>query len=673
MRIRFHSNAAYKDLRKFFRNRLPTVRTLQRWLRCVDCSPGITQVALDAIKEKAESYKKEGKELLLCLISDEMGVRKHVQWNTEKCSFDGFSTNASISSKERTNENSIAKDALVFMAVGPNFKIPVAYFMLSGLDGTDRAVLTREVIRSIDQTSARVISLTSDALYANISVFTALGADFKNGKSFFPRPSNGRERIYAIFDPPHMLKLVRQYFSESYLHHENDHLNWEFIKLLAERQGTENFDIGHKLTHNNINWHLKPMSVKYAAQTMSCSVADALEQLSNDGYNEFDGCEKTVKFIRLQDSVFDVMNYGATKKTNKRFKRPLCAETIDSVEELFEEVKEFYEQMKGFVAKRKKKNVPEPAEKEYREVRVFPSKSFMGFFGFYHNMSSTLGLYQDLVKNGSLDRFHTFQYSQDHLETFFSLMRSGQGNNKNPTSQQFEAAYRSLLICSPHLSAEGTNCIINSTEILTVSSGKKPSVSSSSNIIPKALDIESDFDAIIHSRFEPYILHMFALAATNIERNIERNIKARSVSGCQDCKLVFAENDKTHDDLIAKRMKNTDKLFQPCTSTINIIKVAEVIFKHIESNNVMNFQSLALTVFSQLDIESLYESSEFDRHQIKSGKHLGMTHKEEFIHSVVLELMHVKSRKIGSKITDEEREESMVNRRKNKEKMLAGH
>lgn len=92
LRIRFHSSAAYKDFRSFFRNRIPTIRTLQRWLLCVDSSPGITEMALNAIKEKAESYRKEGKGLYLCLISDEMGILKHIQWNAEKFSFDGFCT-----------------------------------------------------------------------------------------------------------------------------------------------------------------------------------------------------------------------------------------------------------------------------------------------------------------------------------------------------------------------------------------------------------------------------------------------------------------------------------------------------------------------------------------------------------------------------------------------------
>lgn len=70
-----------------------------------------------------------------------MGIRKHIQWNAEKCGFDGFCTNSNTNNTRKAdnsdNNNSIAKDALVFMAVGSNFKIPVAYFLLNGLDGIE--------------------------------------------------------------------------------------------------------------------------------------------------------------------------------------------------------------------------------------------------------------------------------------------------------------------------------------------------------------------------------------------------------------------------------------------------------------------------------------------------------------------------------------------------------
>lgn len=45
-RLQFHSNSAYRELRKFFNNNLPNPRTLRKWLTSIDNKPGITQVAL---------------------------------------------------------------------------------------------------------------------------------------------------------------------------------------------------------------------------------------------------------------------------------------------------------------------------------------------------------------------------------------------------------------------------------------------------------------------------------------------------------------------------------------------------------------------------------------------------------------------------------------------------
>lgn len=68
-------------MRKFSGNRLRTVATIRRWMRCVDASLGITQASLDELTDKAREYRYNGRMLHLCLMSDEMSMRKHVNWN----------------------------------------------------------------------------------------------------------------------------------------------------------------------------------------------------------------------------------------------------------------------------------------------------------------------------------------------------------------------------------------------------------------------------------------------------------------------------------------------------------------------------------------------------------------------------------------------------------------
>lgn len=80
----FHSRSAYNELRHFFSNHLPAQRTIQRWLRCVDGSPGITSMALDSITQKVKEYKDKNKQLSICLIHDEVAIKRQAYWNEEK-------------------------------------------------------------------------------------------------------------------------------------------------------------------------------------------------------------------------------------------------------------------------------------------------------------------------------------------------------------------------------------------------------------------------------------------------------------------------------------------------------------------------------------------------------------------------------------------------------------
>lgn len=674
LRMQFHSSAAYKELRQFFGNRLPTVRTLQRWLRSIDLSPGITQLALDTIAEKAQSYRQENKQLHLCVISDEISIRKHVSWNANKPSFEGFATvtNSTNNDEDTRQAVPVAIDCLVFMAVGQDFKIPVAFFFLAGLNATDRASLTQEVIRSIDTTGARVISLTSDGLRANVTVANLLGADFESDKPYFPRPCNRQQCIYVIFDVPHMLKLVRKHFASGKLYHEEDQLQWKFLETLAKLQDKGNFELGNKLSQKHIDWKNTPMSVRLAVETFSNSVADTLEQLCEDGYEEFIGCEKTAEAIRKFNNIFDIMNYAKGKKTNNLFKQTLCETTINHFKPFFEEFREFLDQINTEVEHTvgKGRNKSRVTKKR----NVMSSNAFMGFFGFKHNITSTLGIYKDFVQNGPLDSFDIFQYSQDHLETYFSLIRSSLGSNNNPTVQQFKTAYRKLLVCSPYLFRDRTNCAIGNTEILTVSSAEHrtqalDNYTNNYNTImrTRAIELELDYMTMITEEKGPYENHMFAYLASTIEMNIIKKLNKNHVSGCQDCLRVFAENSKINDDYVAKKMIHDQKIAQPSSSTVDVVVCAEKVLSYLQEQHVP-FEISCKTIFDILDINTLYDSSNFNGHDQRGSA----THKEMFIYDIIQELMHMKSNKIGMRITTEERGETIARRLERRNIILAG-
>lgn len=669
LRLQFHSTAAYEELRAFFGKRLPTVRTLRKWLACTDASPGITKSAIDEIAKKVAICNENGEDLLLCLISDEISIRKQVNWDSNNQRFDGFPT--VVNSKPNPKTKSVlpvAKDALVFMIAGPNFKIPVAYFLLAGLQAVDRAAITREVVISIQNTGAKVVSMTGDGLHANISVAKLLGANFNSNRTYFSTANRPNEKIYIILDPPHMLKLLRKYFATGKLSYKNSTLKWELLELLAKKQDSDNFGLGNQLSRDHINFNEAPMKVSLAVQTFSNSVADALEQLCEDQYEDFIGCEPTIKFIRLCNNVYDVMNCSHGKPGDDHFKIPLCEKNIGKLQELFHEFEEFVSHM-TIDEYKSKKNKGAPMRKP-----VLKSRSSVGFFGLLTNIKSVLGIYSDYVKSGVLDEFYTFQFSQDHLETYFSLIRAALGANNNPNEAQFKGAYRKLLVCMPHLSARHTNCILSSSNVLTVTSGvqpeKKPAILQSSQF--KAIEFdEVSFYYMLEAEDEPYVQHLRAFIASEIESKIFKRIKAQSKIACQNCLNVFDENVKIFDAFINKKGR-TKQQNQPCSSTVYILSCCDVLFELLQSKDYVDVNVMARSAFSMIPVDEMYISTSFDVHKDPSSAEYSFTHKDKFIFDVVFEYMNMKSNKIGKRITIEDQNCRAIRRKLTRNIILAG-
>lgn len=89
-------------------------------------------------------------------------------------------------------------------------------------------------------------------------------------------------------------------------------------------------------------------------------------------------------------------------------------------------------------------------------------------------MKSFMGIYNTYVKDDAkLEFLLGYKFSQDHLETFFSSVRSMHGFNNNPTCRQFQSAYKKLLISREVRGADtGNAAILDNTLILNVSSRK---------------------------------------------------------------------------------------------------------------------------------------------------------------------------------------------------------
>lgn len=409
----YYSTAAYQSLRLFFNKNLPSKRTIQMWYCIVDGSSGISESSLDIIQERSQAHLVQyNYRLHVHILWDEMAIQKCLRYSNETKSFQGFCTVIDAEDNSENGESSeakLAKDALVWMVVGPDFKVPVAYELINGLKSTTRAALTLQVIKRVEEAGVVVVSITGDGLPANITTYEELGVKFDENKPYFNSPSHPEQRIYIILDPPHMLKLVRKHFASNKIYHQNQLVNWGLIETIVQKQSLCNFNFCNKLTNLHVNWFQKPMNVKLACETISNSVANTIRLLRKDGYDEFQQSDATEKFIQFFNDAFDILNFGGHQKSDGKFKQILCEHTAENIFNFADRFKEFISQLEY---RHKTKNTP-----------LLLSSAEKGFFGFYVDFISLQGIYEDFLINGPLYEFPPFQFSQDHLESFFSLVR----------------------------------------------------------------------------------------------------------------------------------------------------------------------------------------------------------------------------------------------------------
>lgn len=183
------------------------------------------------------------------------------------------------------------------------------------------------------------------------------------------------------------------------------------------------------------------MNVRLAAQALSSGVADALEFLRNSQHENFLQCSATIEFVRKLDKIFDILN--SRNPFGKGFKSPIRPQTLQYFREIFTETTNYFKTLKV-------ENVP---------LICHGRKTFA--VGFILTMESTLALANDLfhLENNPFDYLMTYKCSQDHIELFFSCLRSRGGRNNNPNTQQLKWSLRQLLLKNSIRASSSANCI----------------------------------------------------------------------------------------------------------------------------------------------------------------------------------------------------------------------
>lgn len=411
MSLHYTSPRAYEYLRQKFAKNLPHAQTIRQWYRNsnLDASSGINTQSLNALEAKAESMDKQ---LVITLNFDEMNIQRSMTWCRATNQFIGL---IDVGTPNENEEFTLAKDVIVFMAVGINaqFQQPIAYYFIQTLKRKEKAQLLNQVMDEVTKRGIKIAAISCDGHKSNAAMFKILGTklELNNGdcKSYFVNQSNN-EKINIVLDPSHAIKLVRNTIGNVKTIYESENeIKWQYFVELVNYSSNNTFGLTHKMTKRHIEYADRKMHVRTAVETISNSSATSIEFLKENGVVQFSGAGPTIKMIKIFDKLWDVCNSQRIRSGEYNiFKSAINENNISEIFEFLNHAKKYILSLK-VMDKRTGEIVP-IVNSDYRTA----------FQGFILNINSIQAIYKEYVENQHLmDFLATYRLSQDHLEMFF--------------------------------------------------------------------------------------------------------------------------------------------------------------------------------------------------------------------------------------------------------------
>lgn len=310
------SPAGYRFLRSQFDNTIPSPCTLRAWHSNADVNakPGILSQSLEMLKRRASEKSANGEKLIGGLLYDEVSIRKMHQWSNNEMV--GFECVPGLANKNA----SIATQSIGFMFSGINdpIQVPVAYYFIAKLDSNAKSLLIKEVMEAVINCGVFLTSLTFVGFKSNPVACPIFGANLDVFSATFDSSFNFKNcSISSIFDPSHVIKLIRGAMASNKIHDDqNKPIKWLYIERLVRFRSQRNIGSMHKLTQAHLDFQSNVMKVILAVQTLSNKTANAIEYFMNAGHSEFAGAEATIKCIRIFNDLFDVFNSTSNLKDN---------------------------------------------------------------------------------------------------------------------------------------------------------------------------------------------------------------------------------------------------------------------------------------------------------------------------------------------------------------------
>ena len=415
---------------------MPNQSLIKKWSSSFKSEPGFMVEAFTSLSDmiSASPINKD-----CCLIIDAMSIQKQILSDAENDQYSGFVDHGDKVQNDKSTK--LASEALVFLLVGTRstWKCPIAYFLADKMSAKDQAKFVSTSLEKAAKAGLKVWSVTADGTAVNLRTFELLGCNFDDSydrmTTSIIHPTAG-ENVFITPDPCHMLKLARNALAHlgTIVDGDGNLIRWHHIEELQKLQEVEGLNIGNKLSSNHLKFQKHKMNVRVAAQTLSSSVANAIEFLDKSSQLlTFCDSHGTVKFIRTIDRVFDMLN--SRNPIAKGFKTPLRPNSKDTWEESFMSPANYLLSLKT--------HTPEGTG---QLLSTSQRKTFV--IGFVACIKSTISMATEMfsLPTNPLKYLLTYKFSQDHVELLFSCIRSRGGWNNNLSVFQLNYAIQKMLM-----------------------------------------------------------------------------------------------------------------------------------------------------------------------------------------------------------------------------------
>lgn len=604
MNLQFYSPKGYSYVRDIFKNRLPHQRTIRKWLQTSSCEPGFTSESFRALEKAVNEANLKNQKLICNLVFDEMAIRERIEWAGNKSY--GY-----VDFGNGCESNVKATQVIVFMLVCINrsWKLPIGYFPISSITAEQKSNLLTHCIETVMATGVEISGVTFDGAPSNITLARIMGCDLNPQNSEFCIKIENSSKTFPVFlDPCHMLKLVRNSFAEisPLMDSEGRTIDWQYIVKLQNLQEKEGLRLA-KVRKAHVYFQKEKMKVRLATQLLSKSVADALDFCRKElKLPEFQGSEGTAHFIRVLNDAFDILN--SRKITDLGLKRALSKSNFKAVSEKAAVCCNYLSTLK----------LPNGSA-------IVSHRRKLGFVGLIVCLKNLSVLHKNFLENQTLHYIPMYKLNQDHVELFFSSLRSRLGYNNNPTVRQLQASYKQLLIhcqireggignCLPLEIIEILNCppVQPRTPLESINSSTERSImldniqDESDGFNEQAFLLDHDY-LLSPSSLSIYCRKVVEYVAGFIVFRLQKALQ------CLDC-LAAIEGNVDPSSLIA--YKTLGYLKNPAKSVVTICETVEaelrkVMLESAPSSIVLNkrtFQSIIAAVQRKLVGRNLFES-----------------------------------------------------------------